>query len=69
MRWISTKNGAFPTAGKDYLVTYMTKRGRKHVRIVQCIYVEESPRLILWGQKHRGTIIAYMPLQEPYKGD
>lgn len=69
MEWISVKNGELPQEGKVYLVTYVTKGGKKYVRDLQCRYASETPRLIIWSKKIPGTVIAYMPLPEPYKGD
>ncbi len=43
------------------LVTYETKTGRRYVKQAECLYGRIS-------RKIGGTIIAWMPLPEPYKG-
>lgn len=56
-----------PEERKVYLVTYVTHRGRRYVRSVECSYSGETPRHIEWSKRINGTVTAYMTLPEPYK--
>ena len=67
-RWIPVSEG-LPEEHKIYLVTYVTKTGRRYVRDCECSYAGQSPRHIEWSKKISGDVIAWMPLPEPYKAE
>lgn len=67
-RWIPVNEG-LPEEHKIYLVTYVTKTGRRYVRDCECSYAGQSPRHIEWSKKISGEVIAWMPLPEPYKAE
>ena len=69
--WIPVVNHAsdpMPKEGGIYLCTYKTPKGRYYVRDIQCTYSGESPKWIGWSKKINGTVIAWKPLPEPFKG-
>ena len=69
--WIPIINGGsdpMPKEREVYLVTYVTLYGRRYVRDLQCSYSGITPRHIDWSKKINGTVIAWMPLPEPYEG-
>lgn len=68
MRWIPI-NEQLPEEHKVYLVTYVTKTGKRYVRSCECSYAGTSPRCVYWSKKISGEVVAWMPLPEPYTGD
>lgn len=55
-----------PKERRVYLVTYVTRTGKKYVRSAECSYSGKTPRYIEWSKKLNGIVIAWMPLPEPY---
>lgn len=73
-QWIPIHtNGCFsvsdpmPKERTVYLVTYETPTGRRYVRTLECSYSGITPPHIDWSKKIKGTVIAWMPLPEPFQ--
>ena len=67
--WIPVKKQLPEKERKSYLVTYEARNGRRYVKEAYLEYVGESPRVAYWTKKHRGCVIAWRPLPEPYHAE
>ena len=65
--WIPVEERLPEKERKSYLVTYVARNGRRYVKEAYLEYVGESPRVAYWTKKHRGCVIAWRPLPEPYR--
>ena len=65
--WIPVEERLPEKERKSYLVTYAARNGRRYVKEAYLEYVGESPRVAYWTKKHRGCVIAWRPLPEPYR--